>query len=80
MDDFVVTQYLASDESTATIPMHIYTSTRGAATPALNALASIMVFLTVLAVALALVTYRLTLRRTRAPDTVAVGELATVEA
>jgi len=80
MDDFVITQYLSSDHTTATIPMHIYTSTRGAATPALNALASLMVFLTLLAVALAFATYRLGQRWSQQPAGTALRELATTEA
>lgn len=80
MDNFVVTQYLSSDQSTATIPMYIYATTRGGATPALNALASIMVFLTLLAIGLAFLTYRLALRRTQQPAASALRQLTTVEA
>jgi spermidine/putrescine transport system permease protein len=80
MDDFVVTQYLSSDHTTATIPMHIYSSTRGAATPALNALASLMVFLTLLAVALAFAAYRLAQRWSQQPAGTALRELARAEA
>jgi spermidine/putrescine transport system permease protein len=53
IDDFVISQYLSSDASTETIPMKIYANARGAPTPALNALASVMLFATMLAVALA---------------------------
>ncbi len=41
IDDFVVTQYLSSDAGTTTVPMLLYSSARGAPTPALNALATI---------------------------------------
>ena len=41
IDDFVVTQYLSSDASTTTVSMLLYSSARGAPTPALNALATI---------------------------------------
>jgi len=80
MDNFVVTQYLSADQSTMTIPMYLYGNTRGAGTPALNALASIMVFLTLLAVSLAFVTYRLALRWTKQPAASALRELTIPEA
>jgi spermidine/putrescine transport system permease protein len=80
MDDFVVTQYLSADQSTATIPMYLYANTRGAATPALNALASVMVLLTLLATGLAFLTYRLALRRMRRPGASALRELTALEA
>ncbi len=79
MDDFVVTQYLSSDQATATIPMFLYAQTRGAATPALNALASLMVLLTLLAVGLAFVTYWLASRRRQRPDGSAAHELNVLE-
>jgi spermidine/putrescine transport system permease protein len=68
LDDFVATQYLSSDQSTATIPMYLYADTRVAGTPALNALATVMVVLSLLAVGVAFAVLRLTLRRTRRPE------------
>jgi spermidine/putrescine transport system permease protein len=59
IDDFVVSQYLASGASTTTVPMRIYAQARGAPTPALNALASIMLVVSLLALVLAFVVYRL---------------------
>jgi spermidine/putrescine transport system permease protein len=54
IDDFVVTQYMSSNAATTTIPMYLYSNARGGATtPALNALASILVFATLLGVAVA---------------------------
>jgi spermidine/putrescine transport system permease protein len=53
IDDFVVAQYLASGADTTTVPMRIYAQARGAPTPALNALATIMLLVTLLALALA---------------------------
>jgi spermidine/putrescine transport system permease protein len=58
IDDFVVTDYLSSDASTQTVPIKIYSSVRGTTTPALNALATVMVVVTLLAISLALVVYR----------------------
>jgi spermidine/putrescine transport system permease protein len=52
IDDFVVAQYLASGADTTTVPMRIYAQARGAPTPALNALATIMLLVTLLALAL----------------------------
>lgn len=57
IDDFVVTQYLSSDASTQTVPMLIYNTARGSATPALNATVTVLVAITVLLVALAALLY-----------------------
>ena len=46
LDDFVVTQYLSGDASTTTVSMLLYASARGAPTPALNALATIALLIT----------------------------------
>jgi spermidine/putrescine transport system permease protein len=58
IDDFVVAQYLASGADTTTVPMRIYAQARGAPTPALNALATIMLGVTLLTLALAYVVLR----------------------
>jgi spermidine/putrescine transport system permease protein len=58
IDDFVVSQYLASGSDTTTVPMRIYSQARGGPTPALNALATIMLLVSLLAVVLAYVVYR----------------------
>ena len=42
IDDFVVSALLSSGASTETVPVRIYGSVRGGATPALNALATVM--------------------------------------
>jgi spermidine/putrescine transport system permease protein len=60
IDDFVVTQYMSSSSSTQTIPMLIYGNARGGtATPALNAIATVLVVLSLVAITLAFVGYRL---------------------
>jgi spermidine/putrescine transport system permease protein len=79
MDNFVVTQYLSSDQSTATIPMYVYANTRGAATPALNALASVLVFLTLLASGVAFAVYAFAQRRVRRSGGSAVRELTALD-
>jgi spermidine/putrescine transport system permease protein len=58
IDDFVVTDYLSSDASTQTVPIKIYSSVRGNTTPALNAVATVMVATTLVAIAAALFAYR----------------------
>ncbi len=56
MDDFVITQFLSSGTNTDTVPVRIYGTGRTAPTPALNALASLTLFITiVIAVVLFLV-------------------------
>ena len=62
IDDFVVSQYLASGADTTTVPMRIYSQARGAPTPALNALATIMLAVTLLALLLAYLVFRFTTR------------------
>jgi spermidine/putrescine transport system permease protein len=63
IDDFVVTEYLSSTASTQTVPMLIYNTARGSATPALNATATILVFVTVVAVGLGALAYIALARR-----------------
>jgi spermidine/putrescine transport system permease protein len=58
IDDFIIVRYLSAGQSTETIPVRIYSTARGAPTPALNALASIMLFSTVIAVTIGVVLYR----------------------
>ncbi len=58
IDDFVVTQYLSSDASTTTVSMLLYSSARGAPTPALNAIATVNLMITLLTLAFAFLVYR----------------------
>jgi spermidine/putrescine transport system permease protein len=58
IDDFVVTQYLSSDASTTTVSMLLYAGGRAAPTPALNALATIALVITLATLLLAYVVYR----------------------
>ena len=58
IDDFVISQFLSADSSTETIPVKIYSNARGAPTPALNALATIMLFFSLLAITLVIVFQR----------------------
>jgi spermidine/putrescine transport system permease protein len=77
IDDFVVSQYLASGADTTTVPMRIYSQARGGPTPALNALAAIMLLFSLLALVLAYVTFR-ALTRGEARGS-ALQQLATME-
>ena len=58
IDDFVVTQYLSGDANTTTVSMLLYSSARGAPTPALNAIATVALVITLATLALAFVVYR----------------------
>jgi spermidine/putrescine transport system permease protein len=63
IDDFVITQYMSSGSSTTSVPMLIYSSTRGAATPALNATAAVMALATILLCGAGYAIYRVLSRR-----------------
>jgi len=65
IDDFIIVRYLSLGASTETIPIRIYSTARGAPTPALNALASLMLFSTLIAVGIAFVIYRVLTRGER---------------
>ncbi|MGZ8687078.1 MAG: ABC transporter permease [Gaiellaceae bacterium] len=58
IDDFVVTQYLSSDAGTTTVSMLLYAGGRAAPTPALNALATISLLITLVTLVFAYVVYR----------------------
>lgn len=46
IDDFVITSFLSAGVDSETVPLRIYSSIRGGATPALNALATLLVVTT----------------------------------
>ena len=58
LDDFVITQYLAAGADTNTVSMLLYSTARGAPTPALNALATITLVITLFTLGLAYLVYR----------------------
>jgi spermidine/putrescine transport system permease protein len=58
IDDFVITQYLSGDASTTTVSMLLYSSARGAPTPALNALATVALVITLGTLVLTFLVYR----------------------
>ncbi|GAA1478853.1 ABC transporter permease [Nocardioides aestuarii] len=58
LDDFVVSQFLFGDASNVTVPIKLYNAVRSAPTPALNALATLLLVASFLALALAYVALR----------------------
>jgi spermidine/putrescine transport system permease protein len=78
IDDFVVAQYLSSGADTTTVPMRIYSQARNAPTPALNALATIMLSVTLFALALAYFAFRRLSLGERGSKT--IERLATIDA
>ena len=64
IDDFVISQFLSADASSETVPMKIYDSLRATATPAVNALATVMLLFTLTAILLAVFIPRLLRRGT----------------
>ena len=58
MDDFVIAQYMSGGATTVTIPMRLYASTRSAAGPAINALASTLLATTALVLVVIMVALR----------------------
>jgi spermidine/putrescine transport system permease protein len=58
LDDFVVSQFLFGDASNVTVPIKLYNAVRSAPTPALNALATLLLVASFLALILAYVGLR----------------------
>jgi spermidine/putrescine transport system permease protein len=70
IDDFVIVRYLSGDSSTEPVSVKIYNTARAAPTPALNALATMLLLFSLLAVVFGFVIYR---RLTRGEDTASRG-------
>jgi spermidine/putrescine transport system permease protein len=75
LDDFVIASFLSSGAGTETVPIRIYGSARGGATPALNAVATLMLLVTMGVIALGLLVLSRA-RRRRGGEGDAMGELA----
>ena len=58
IDDFVISAFLMGDASSATIPVKLYSAARLAPSPAINALASILLFASMLAITAAILVIR----------------------
>ena len=76
IDDFVISQWLSSGGGTVTVPMLIYDATRAAPLPSINAIASIMAFLTLVTVLAGYLVYRVFTRGERAAGAGMVGDMA----
>ena len=63
LDDFVVSQFLFGDASNITVPIKLYNAVRASPTPALNALATLLLVASFLALILAYVGLRAARRR-----------------
>lgn len=66
IDNFVITQWLSCGAGCDTIPVKVYNASRSAPLPSINALAAIMVYLTLIAVVGAYLLYRFLTRGERA--------------
>jgi spermidine/putrescine transport system permease protein len=76
IDDFIIVRYLSAGAGSETIPIKIYSAARASPTPALNALASIMLFSTLIAITIGYVVYRVLTRGERGRRTSALGDFA----
>lgn len=70
IDDFILVRYLSGGASTEPVSVKIYNTARGAPTPALNALATLLLFTALAAVVIGFVIYR---RMTRGDETAERG-------
>ena len=73
VDDFVISSFLSTSASNETVPMKIYAAAKGSSTPALNALATVMLLFTLSAVALAGLVMRSMRRKSGTDDGGLVG-------
>jgi spermidine/putrescine transport system permease protein len=75
IDDFVIVRYLSGDASTEPVSVKIYNTARAAPTPALNALATLLLVFSLVAILLGFVVYR-RLTRGETADTRGIGSFA----
>ena len=76
IDDFIIVRYLSSDASTEPMAVKIYNSARSSPTPALNALATIMLVSSLLVVLVGFFAYRRMTRGERETKKAALGDIA----
>ena len=65
IDDFVISQWLSCGSECDTVPIRVYSATRGAPMPSVNALAAIMVYMTLSAIGIAWLVHRFMTRGER---------------
>jgi spermidine/putrescine transport system permease protein len=75
IDDFVIVRYLSGDASTEPVSVKIYNTARAAPTPALNALATLLLAFSLLAILLGFFVYR-RLTRGETSDMRGIGSFA----
>jgi spermidine/putrescine transport system permease protein len=78
LDDFVISQFLLGGADSITIPVHVYSASRAGPTPATNAIASLLLFLTLLLATVAGLILRRARRRENRTGS-AVEDLARLE-
>jgi spermidine/putrescine transport system permease protein len=78
IDDFVISAFLVAEEATVTLPVRLYSATRQSPTPALNALATILLGITLTAIVIAGLALRRS-RRRAGGDGSAVEDLAQLD-
>ena len=78
LDDFVISQFLLGDASTVTIPVRVYSAARLGPTPATNAIASVLLFSTVIILTVAGLVLRSSRKREQRAGS-AAEELARLE-
>jgi spermidine/putrescine transport system permease protein len=79
MDDFVISQFLSSGTNTDTVPVRIYATGRTAPTPALNALATLTLAVTIVIAFVGFLVWR-AVRRVRGQTGSTVEDFAGLEA
>ena len=62
IDDFIIVRYLSGDSSTEPVSVKVYNTARAAPTPALNALTTLLLVASLLAVTIGFLAYRLLTR------------------
>jgi spermidine/putrescine transport system permease protein len=78
LDDFVITQFLVGEAGTQTIPVRIYAGARAGPTPSTNAIATVLLFGTLIVVTVAGLILKATRKRERRAGS-AVEDLARLE-
>ena len=78
IDDFVLVRYLSADAASEPMSVKIYNTARASPTPALNALATIMLFSSLLAITLGFFVYRRLTRGERKRESTVEGFAAQI--
>lgn len=79
IDDFVISQWLSSGGDTDTVPIQIYSATRAAPLPSTNAIATLMMLLTLASVTLGFLVWRAFTRGERRAGAKVAEEFRTFE-